>query len=155
VKREQTSGAAAGGSAVGARQPPRTIDDIAEALDAFDVPSDQRLLEGGLPVLQSAYAKLVLRLFGAALRATRDRRGDTSSLRAVCRLLDVTELRGTPQSYAAYDVVLRMLNLCDTRFEGLPAERCDLLSDEAEVAERVRQAVQQRRSKRTRAKATS
>lgn len=128
---------------------PRTVGDVSKLIESFDVPSDPRMLDGALPVLEDAYARLVLKLFGAALRATRDRRGETSSLRAVCKLLGVTDLRSTPQSYAAYDVVLRMLGLCDVRFEGLPAERCELLSEEDEVVERVQQAIQQRRSKRS------
>lgn len=129
-------------------KPPQTLGELSTLLKAYEVPTDPTQLDGSLPVIQSAYAELVLKLFGAALRTTRDRRGETSSLRAVCKLLGVKELRSAPQSYAAYDVVLRMLGLCDVKFEGLTAERCSLLSVEPEVVERVQQAVQQRRAKR-------
>lgn len=122
-----------------------SIADLPKLLDVVDIPRDPSALEGVLPDIQRAYARLVLKLFGAALRTTQDRRGDTSSLSAVCKLLGVTNLKSTPQSYAAYDVVLRMVSLCDIKLEGLPAERCELLSDEPAVRERVEQAITQRR----------
>lgn len=126
----------------------RTIADLAKLLEGFQIPRDPTAVDGVLPMLQGAYARLVLKLFGAALRATRDRRGDTSSLRAVCKLLGVEDLKSTPKSYAAYDIVLRLVSLCDVEFEGIPAERCPLFSDEVEVKERVDQAITQRRRPR-------
>lgn len=123
----------------------RTAGDLTKFLESVVLSGDPEELEGILPVLQGAYARLVLRLFGAALRATRDRRGETSSLNAVCKLLGIQNLKSTPESYAAYDVVLRMVSLCDINFEGLSVERCELLSDEQDVKERVQQAVTQRR----------
>jgi two-component system C4-dicarboxylate transport response regulator DctD len=135
----------------------RTIDDLKKVLESFEIPRDPMQLEvegGVLPAIQGAYARLILKLFGAALRATRDRRGETSSLRAVCKLLDVDSLKPSPEStspesYAAYDVVLRIVSLCDVMFKGLPAERCKLLSEEEEVKERVQQSIEQRRRPRT------
>lgn len=126
----------------------RTLADLSKVLEDFEISIDPASLEGALPVLQGAYARLVLRLFAAALRASRDRRGETSSLRALCKLLGVERLKTTPESYAAYDIVLRIVNLCDVMFEGLPAERCELLSREEEVTERVQQAIAQRRRPR-------
>jgi len=125
--------------------PVQTIADLTKLLENFDIPRDPTVIEGTLPILQHAYARLVLKLFGAALRETRDRRGETSSLSAVCKLLGVQNLKGMPESYAAYDIVLRMVSLCDIIFEGLPVDRCELLSDEQEVKERVEQAIAQRR----------
>jgi two-component system C4-dicarboxylate transport response regulator DctD len=130
----------------------RTIDDLKKVLESFEIPRDPTQLEvegGVLPALQGAYARLILRLFGAALRATRDRRGDTSSLDAVCKLLDVESLKPSeesksPESYIAYDIVLRIVSLCDVNFKGLPAKQCELLSDDPDVQERVRQAIDQR-----------
>lgn len=124
------------------------IADVVEALGEFPGPGELTDLEGGLPRLQDAYARLVLRLFAAALRATRDRRGESSTLRAVCKLLGVAKLNGRPESYAAYDVLLRMVSLADVNFVGpqaLPIEKCPLLSDDADVKERVQQAITQRR----------
>jgi DNA-binding NtrC family response regulator len=125
-----------------------TMEHLARVMEEFEVPTDPSRIQGALPLLQGAYARLVLRLFAAALRATRDRRGETSSLRAVCKLLDVEQLKSTPETYAAYDIVLRLVSLCDIDFQGLPAERCALLSDESEVKERVQQAIAQRRRPR-------
>lgn len=123
----------------------RTLPELSSLLNEFEVPVDPANLQESLPALQQSYARLVLKLFAAALRATRDRRGETSSLRAICKLLGVQDLRGSPQTYAAYDVVLRLIGLCDTHFEGLTAERCELLSDDPDVLERVQQAIMQRR----------
>lgn len=127
----------------------QTIADLIQILNDFQPPAD---LTGALRDLQEAYAALVLRLFGAALRAKRDRRGQTSSLNAVCKLLDVQSLKPpeskSPESYIAYDVVLRIVQLSDKYFKGLKAEKCDLLSDDPDVLERVRQAIEQRRAKK-------
>jgi hypothetical protein len=131
----------------GAADTPKTAAALLKALNDFEASSDPVVLDGILPLLQGAYARLVLRLYGAALRATRDRRGETSSLSAVCKLLGVKQLRSEPQTYAAYDVVLRLLGLCDVNFEGLKAEEIALLSDEPAVLERVDQALKQRRPK--------
>jgi hypothetical protein len=129
----------------GSEEGSRTMAELLKVLETFDAPKDSLLLDGVLPLLQSAHARLVLKLFGAALRATRDRRGETSSLSAVCKLLGVNNLKGTTESYAAYDIVLRIVSLCDAKFEGIPAERCELLSEEEEVRDRVQQAITQRR----------
>lgn len=126
----------------------RTIGGLASVLENFEIPADPANLQGALPQLQRAYARLVLKLLGAALRTTRDRRGETSSLRAVCKLLGVKTLKSSPESYAAYDIVLRLVGLCDSNFEGISAERCTLLSEEPEVVERVQHAISQRRRPR-------
>lgn len=118
---------------------------LAEVIAAFEVPTDRARLTGVLPELQEAYARLVLRLFGAALRATRNQRGETSSLKAVCELLGVQELKGSPQSQAAYDAVLRILDLANLHFEGLRGVTPPVLSDDPDVVERVEQAIDQRR----------
>jgi DNA-binding NtrC family response regulator len=127
----------------------RTFDELLKILKDFEAPTDPTLLNGALKDLQDAYARLVLKLFGAALRATRDRRGETSSLSAVCKLLATDSLKPpeskSPESYMAYDVVLRVVNLCDVNFKGLSADRCDLLSDDPDVRVRVDQAIDQRR----------
>ena len=127
----------------------RTFDELLKILKDFEAPTDPALLNGALKDLQDAYARLVLKLFGAALRATRDRLGETSSLSAVCKLLATNSLKPpgskSPESYMAYDVVLRIVNLCDVNFRGLSADRCDLLSDDLDVRVRVDQAIDQRR----------
>lgn len=134
---------------------PRNIAELLAVLDDFEASGDPAILDGTLPRIQEAYARMVLRLFEAALRATRDRRGETSSLSAVCKLLGVNKLRSEPQSYAAYDVVLRLLKLCDVSFENLKPEEIPLLSSEPEVVERVQQALQRRRPKGRTEKGTS
>lgn len=143
-----TSFASAAPSAL--RADVRTIDDLKKVLESFEIPRDATQLEGSLPALQEAYATLILKLFGAALRATPDRRGDTSSLNAVCRLLNVKSLKPSeesksPESYIAYDILLRIVNLCDLTFKGLRADGCALLSDDPDVKKHVRQAIDQRR----------
>jgi two-component system C4-dicarboxylate transport response regulator DctD len=130
------------------QEPVRTIADLSKVLATFEIAGEATKLEGALPVLQDAYARLVLKLFGAALRATRDSRGEISSLSAVRKLLGVTSLKSTPESYAAYDVLLRIVSLCDVNFEGLSAERCALLSEEPEVKKHVQHAIAQRRRPR-------
>lgn len=133
-----------------------SVSDLSKVLANFEIPEELSKLEGSLPLLQDAYARLIVRLLGAALRATRDRRGDTSSLTAVCKLLGVSNLKTKPESYAAYDIVLRLMSLCDVRFEGLSIENnplySEFVSNEPEVRERVDQAVQQRRTRTKRTK---
>lgn len=142
---EATSGAGAGDE--GSPQVP-CFRDIPDLLAKVDVGEDSELLNGILPRLQESYATLVLRLFAAALRSTKDRRGESSSLSAVCKLLGTSSLGRTPETYAAYDVVLRLVSLCDVRFEGLPAERCELLTEDPEARDRIAQALAQRRRPR-------
>lgn len=144
--KRKTTTADAPATTVGASETPvRTIADLTKILERFEIPADPTAIEGVLPVLQGAYARLILKLFGAALRAQNVGDEDTSSLRAVCTLLGVKHLEGANPSDAAHDTVLRIVSLCNVTFQGLRGKTCTLLSDDKDVLLRVEQARKKRR----------
>lgn len=130
-------------------RPAPSLSELADFSARALVPSEPAALRGILPKLQEAHARLLLRVFGAALRATADRSAETTSLRAVCLLLDKESLRAgtssSPETSMAHDVLLRILCQGDLEFAGLKAAQCSLLSDDPEVKKRVDQALSVRR----------
>lgn len=141
--------------------PPRatSIAELVQIMESFEAPADAQSLEGALPPLQRAYARLVLRLLGATLRATRTRLGVTQRAPAVRHLLGLNPVhssrangdqppgRGSIASTTVvYDIISRISDLCDVYF-GANDEPVALLSQDGDVTALVTEARAKRRSR--------
>ncbi|MDP3937386.1 MAG: sigma 54-interacting transcriptional regulator, partial [Deltaproteobacteria bacterium] len=127
----------------GAESSPATLEQFIDKMLELVIPAEQAVLKGALPRLQEAYARLVLRMLGAALRAREQSSGE-STLEAVRLLLDRKELRPGKGGDAtkAYDVVKWLVRMADTSFHRRAARDCPVLSDDELVKEHVKKALE-------------
>lgn len=146
-------------SSPGAPQRSTSIADLVQTMESFEAPADAQSLEGALPPLQRAYARLALRLLGATLRATRTRLGVPQRAPAVRHLLGLNPVHSSrangeqrpvrgpiASTTVVYDIISRISDLCDVYF-GANDEPVTLLSQDVDVTALVTEARAKRRSK--------